>query len=161
MIHLITLHNDFTDAEFNFIWNQAKPNVQINYPFDLLKITDEEEQRLHMLQKYREAPLVWKAEVDRRLVALHAGEKQGDRIKWTLAMLGYDANGERRWIEPGPHTGKARDAFWASQGVSGWIIETYSGGSGNIDEYFKGKSSTRRRDLRRPNPKVNLSEVTK
>jgi len=161
MIHTITLANDFTDEEFNFIWEQAKPNVQANYPFDLLGLTDEEDQRLHLLEKYREAPLVWKATVDGRLVALHAGEKQGNRIKWYLAMLGYDANGERRWTEPGPHSGKARDAFWESQGVSGWIIETYKGGSGNINGYFRGKSSIKRKDLPAPNPRVEFIEVTK
>jgi len=127
MRHIIELYPNWTEQDFNFLWEQCKTTFIKNYPFEVLNLFLEEEQKIHVLEKYKTLPIIWRTLYDDHLVGLHAGEIRGTKLFWLLGMVGYDKNGGREWLNSPPIPGKkrAREIFWDSLGVDGWTIELY------------------------------------
>lgn len=137
--------------DFLQVWTEGKTTFMGNFPFALWPHLDTDAKKQnHILAIYldlvtRPDGIVWESRLDGKIVALNAGTlitdpKKGPLIQWEVALLGYEPDGTRSWLEADWATAE-RARFWAELGVNGWRQKVYDKGDNTIVRHYENNAA--------------------
>lgn len=124
---IYTLVNTIDTDVFQKLYNDSIDNFNSgSYPWHLYPHMNEEEKFNHIYQKATEVlsspgGLSFLVTNESEPLMLGFGIKEGDYIKFILGFIGKDSTGSKKWLY-NPQLREAREDFWRSQNVLGWVL---------------------------------------
>lgn len=133
------------EGVFDSLYNESVDILNSgSYPWALFGITVEEEKQAHMRRAFdnlifQPNGFGWQVRVDGEVLLICAGTQNSDLITWDLGLCGT-RNGSRSWLYD-PDYEPARNVFWASRNVRGWIM-SHAGDGKSVYNHVMSKVST-------------------
>lgn len=127
------------DAVFERLYNECKVDMDAgSYPWHLFPRVSTDEQKIaHLKASFLSTAestggLLFRVVEDGRDLMINAGTLTNASLFWFLGLIGNDASGSKSYLYRSDYI-QARDAFWVSQGISSWRVETMGAGTAMYD----------------------------
>lgn len=128
-----TVVTSFTDAMFDALYADCSADMDAgSYPWHLFVASTEAEKKAHLKEAFNDAPFMFTVDEDGHYLMLNAGTITSGVFDWYLGLIGQDTGGSKGWLYRSDYQA-ARNAFWTSQSIIEWRVETVGAGTAMHD----------------------------
>lgn len=137
-----TVVTSFTDSLFDNLYADCSADLDAgSYPWHLFPaITTEAQKKQHLKDTFNSAPFMFTVDEDGHYLMLNAGKITNGVFHWYLGLIGQDINGSKSWLY-GSDYQAARNAFWPSQNITEWQVETMGSGTAMHDHIISARNA--------------------
>ena len=136
-----TVVTSFTDAMFDALYADCSADMDAgSYPWHLFSITTEADKKAHLKAAFNDAPFMFTVDEDGHYLMLNGGTVTNGVLEWYLGLIGQDINGSKAWLYRSDYQ-EARNAFWPSQNITEWRVETMGAGTAMHDHMISARTA--------------------
>ena len=136
-----TVVTSYTDAMFDALYSGCSADLDAgSYPWYLFSVSTEEEKKAHLKTAFNEASFMFTVDEDGHYLMLNAGTVTNGIFKWYLGLIGPDINGSKAWLYRSDYQA-ARNAFWPTQNIIEWRVETMGSGTAMHDHMISARDA--------------------